>query len=452
MQLSDSASSMLASSSRARSISFAEFSSGGASTTTSSCFSAGNTPRTLDVDWSVSPARHGKQREQYGEHAPAHSYFALPGAVAHHGNGHRQHTELNCAQQPPHQHSDAGFCLPPAMTLCNSSHCGEEWHAHGQQSTRTLPHQPHTHQTHHHPFAFVPPPPSGRSGWNALDFQQRNSPVAMPPASPAETHICQWAGCGHHASSVAELVAHVHFAHLAGPQAPAQQQQSHLNHFGHAQAAPVAQQMQPPQQVCQWDSCSVAAPNMPHDTSGAGVLQHLLTAHLGREDSDPSALLAAFFGGEQMPSSATPAARGPAYTAADIPTGKRRRLTQAAESIVHKSAPSHLDRAAAGFSNTTSPHATTTPGSSTHATPAPDNGGAHRCGWVGCGQLFESHAALTEHLGAAHVGSGHTEYACGWERCERARTGQTFSQRQKVMRHLQTHTGERGGKVSLGSR
>lgn len=44
------------------------------------------------------------------------------------------------------------------------------------------------------------------------------------------------------------------------------------------------------------------------------------------------------------------------------------------------------------------------------------------------------------HLSADHVGSGKASYVCEWDGCER-RGDKGFAQRQKVMRHLQTHTG-----------
>lgn len=94
---------------------------------------------------------------------------------------------------------------------------------------------------------------------------------------------------------------------------------------------------------------------------------------------------------------------------------------------------------------------------------------AHPCLWHHCPAVFSSTAALMEHLSAAHVGSGKARYTCEWEGCDRstrvacpmtlyeeeseedevaferrreARTDAgTFRQRQKIMRHLQMHTG-----------
>ncbi|KAJ2624890.1 zinc-finger protein [Coemansia spiralis] len=63
----------------------------------------------------------------------------------------------------------------------------------------------------------------------------------------------------------------------------------------------------------------------------------------------------------------------------------------------------------------------------------------HRCGWTGCGCEYETIDLLTEHLSTEHIGSGRSTYVCEWEGCERA--GKPFSQRQRALRHIQTHTG-----------
>ncbi|KAJ2778496.1 zinc-finger protein [Coemansia javaensis] len=63
----------------------------------------------------------------------------------------------------------------------------------------------------------------------------------------------------------------------------------------------------------------------------------------------------------------------------------------------------------------------------------------HRCGWAGCRQSHDTIVGLTEHLSAAHIGSGRSSYTCQWEGCERG--GKPFAQRQRALRHIQTHTG-----------
>lgn len=64
----------------------------------------------------------------------------------------------------------------------------------------------------------------------------------------------------------------------------------------------------------------------------------------------------------------------------------------------------------------------------------------HGCHWKGCETRFESFDDLTGHLSERHIGTGKSQYVCSWEECERQ--GRAFTQRQKVMRHIQTHTGK----------
>lgn len=104
-------------------------------------------------------------------------------------------------------------------------------------------------------------------------------------------------------------------------------------------------------------------------------------------------------------------------------------------------------------------------GSPADGSPAPS---VHACGWPGCGLVFDDTAALTDHLDKVHVGSGKNQYSCGWEGCDRALHGReltlqlplasfrlltshsfapcrtaVFKSKQKIMRHLQSHTGHK---------
>lgn len=67
----------------------------------------------------------------------------------------------------------------------------------------------------------------------------------------------------------------------------------------------------------------------------------------------------------------------------------------------------------------------------------------HACGWIHCSASFDTHRELTEHITNEHVGSGKNEYECRWVGCPRAAEGRAFSQKQKLLRHIQTHTGDR---------
>ncbi|KAJ2747403.1 zinc-finger protein [Coemansia sp. BCRC 34301] len=66
---------------------------------------------------------------------------------------------------------------------------------------------------------------------------------------------------------------------------------------------------------------------------------------------------------------------------------------------------------------------------------------SRRCLWSTCGRDYGTVDALTAHLAAGHVGGGRSSYACEWQGCERG--GRPFAQRQRALRHMQTHTGAR---------
>ncbi|GAA5904861.1 C2H2-type zinc finger protein [Sporobolomyces salmoneus] len=81
---------------------------------------------------------------------------------------------------------------------------------------------------------------------------------------------------------------------------------------------------------------------------------------------------------------------------------------------------------------------------------------SHVCRWHSCGLTFPTSSDLMEHLSIDHIGSGKARYTCEWEGCERStqaceergdnekeKDKKAFRQRQKVMRHLQMHTGDR---------
>ena len=64
-----------------------------------------------------------------------------------------------------------------------------------------------------------------------------------------------------------------------------------------------------------------------------------------------------------------------------------------------------------------------------------------------CNICYPSAEALSSHLETDHLGSGKASYTCHWEHCNREH--KPFSQRQKAIRHIRTHTGLKAYKVSL---
>ncbi|KAJ9119670.1 hypothetical protein QFC22_003380 [Naganishia vaughanmartiniae] len=78
---------------------------------------------------------------------------------------------------------------------------------------------------------------------------------------------------------------------------------------------------------------------------------------------------------------------------------------------------------------------------------------SHMCRWHNCSEVFESVEDLTEHL-SQHIGKGKADYQCLWEGCQvcdegesrdpgQPAKGRVFTTRQKIMRHMQAHTGYR---------
>jgi len=67
----------------------------------------------------------------------------------------------------------------------------------------------------------------------------------------------------------------------------------------------------------------------------------------------------------------------------------------------------------------------------------------HTCNWESCTCTFPTTAALMDHIGTEHIGSGKSMYFCRWKDCERAHAGRGFNQRQKILRHVRTHAGDK---------
>jgi hypothetical protein len=53
---------------------------------------------------------------------------------------------------------------------------------------------------------------------------------------------------------------------------------------------------------------------------------------------------------------------------------------------------------------------------------------------------------LSSHLETDHLGSGKGSYTCHWENC--IRQHKAFTQRQKAIRHIRTHTGLKAYKAT----
>jgi hypothetical protein len=233
--------------------------------------------------------------------------------------------------------------------------------------------------------------------------------LASSPSNYGATHACQWAGCDQKFSDHLSLVSHVNDSHLMMARSPSVASSTPLSSLSHGPSATPLSAPNPNHAnnssaalKCLWDSCPAASmagaevpftgldlstfePILPlqNQQEAASIIQHLLKDHLG-------------IGMNHPPSSLFPS------SPAELP---------------------ELDTTMSSSASTKS-------------------GGSHVCGWDDCKAAFDSSADLMVHISADHVGSGKAEYFCRWSGCERAAQGRGFAQRQKVMRHIQTHTGE----------
>ncbi|KAL1755218.1 hypothetical protein FB107DRAFT_262627 [Schizophyllum commune] len=218
--------------------------------------------------------------------------------------------------------------------------------------------------------------------------------LAMPelalPSAPAAldaTANCMWAGCHRTFTSVQALAAHVNAEHLA--------------------LVTPADPLSAP--ICQWNECALQ-PQASWQAQSAAfspdafpfarqqLAEHFLQHHLGVSQAHATMLLR---GDTRAPG--TPS-RSPSQEPG----------TGASTDNEEPAAAGEHDCATA----------------------------AHVCQWRGCKATFDSCAALTEHLDKVHVVGGRSRYDCFWGTCER--NGERgFSSKQKICRHLQTHTGHR---------
>lgn len=84
-------------------------------------------------------------------------------------------------------------------------------------------------------------------------------------------------------------------------------------------------------------------------------------------------------------------------------------------------------------------------------TAASSNCTSHPCLWSGCTLNFPTCTSLTHHLTTVHVGSGKAQYECRWLDCTRNGPEKGFGSKQKICRHLQSHTGHRPFQCSVCS-
>ncbi|KAJ6621328.1 hypothetical protein B0H10DRAFT_1000391 [Mycena sp. CBHHK59/15] len=208
--------------------------------------------------------------------------------------------------------------------------------------------------------------------------------LPVPRVSELPALTCMWGECGVSFSNISDLAEHVNLLHLRHPPSPS--------------LPPSSDSRDLFAMSCQWKDCSIyPTPNsIPGPSSGdidsiLGMLSsHLLHDHLGLS-------------------------KLPSYTQDISPPESHHNQS-------HPNSPSSLPDSAAP---------------SSHELQA-----SHACQWLSCGQSFSSLEDVTLHLVSVHVGAGKATYDCYWQDCPRhGESG--FTSKQKLCRHLQSHTGHR---------
>lgn len=378
------------------------------------------------------------------------------------------------------------------LDCCNQLECDTPVPAEPSQTPHASSYHQHAHShshagsvhTPHNTPIFNPP----TNEWTTLPQQQQqqqftpvshtNSPLAMLPSAATPmmpTHVCHWQNCHRVFTSMPDLLGHVASDHLGAPgflnettpkmEAPLPQipiqplvlpdsmqafssatsssnppmstrlsqpsapSVSTMNAFPTGNSNPFDNLVGQELLSCLWDDClpmpecTAPAPeacpthaNMPAHPMGGHthnsitgepfspqtMLRHVLEEHLGV----PGSIL------------------GWGDTA-QIPPTTHNTISQAHDRL--------------HFAQRQQQGLLLTP-SSTQQSPSPPPVKQLICLWPGCThpEPFVDPASLMAHLSDCHVGKGKDSYTCLWDGCDRA-----FRSRQKVLRHLQSHTGHR---------
>lgn len=294
-------------------------------------------------------------------------------------------------------------------------------------------------------FAATQPPPRIASPQN----QRR----AAPSRGGNAPLMCLWANCGVQFSTMNELVGHVNLMHLRPASSsspptrsfPTSHNQNNNNStdssaslsclWGNCQTFPAMQGFAGPGPFAAGPSTQHSNNNNSTGQLDAAALNmlssHLMQDHLG---------LSPF---QQVQSPVHSGSFGPLP-----PTPQQHQFG------TNVGSPRMQNRVSNNTNNgmpspNSSPSQTPEPSASESAGDDDNNHGhdcassSHICHWHSCSRSFPTCDALTAHISSAHVGSGRSHYDCYWANCNRHGEQKGFASKQKILRHLQSHTGHR---------
>lgn len=220
-------------------------------------------------------------------------------------------------------------------------------------------------------------------------------------SASSQVHLCRWAECGMQCISVADLVDHVNNVHFAACASNSVDEIHSSSKISKEAQFMTTTWSHDHAFKCLWDSCQSKeiGQHTAWNDDGNVILQHILQAHVGINHYDS--------------------------LASSTGTSKKRKsqsiLSTEDERESEITWTSSMLAADCGCENSEK--------------------GQHPCNWKDCSLTFANHEELTNHITEEHIGWGKAEYTCQWKGCSRG--NRTFHQKQKIVRHLQTHTGHR---------
>lgn len=256
-----------------------------------------------------------------------------------------------------------------------------------------------------------------------------HGPTSVPSTSAA-AFVCQWSDCGQCFNSLGELVGHVNLTHLRLPESNPSHDHAHGTPACHVAPPSLTLSSTTQQSVlqCPWSDCSIVPAPVDTGTADFNASLCALASHL-------------FFDHLHLPTQTSP---GDLFSLP--PPLSPESVT--ASTLTNLASPSSRASPSPSAPSTpllSTPVPQTRKGKEKAAATTDDlsSSNTHTCGWADCGQVFTTSASLTDHLSAEHVGRGKASYDCHWAGCSRHGPKHGFSSKQKVLRHLQSHTGHR---------
>lgn len=329
------------------------------------------------------------------------------------------------------------------------------------QSSSPNPQPQLLQQPHLHKQSFPGSRPMMEPRFSGQHLHQLKPPAYSNPlasqhvSEKARSVVCLWGACRDTFASHADLITHVNTVHLGVPPPPVSlpsvnllPQSQHNSQHLHTTCS-----LQQPTLACHWGDCGLSgfqsgalSPGHQEFSSLSVLANHLLQEHLGLPLStdietllglgpaSQSGTLPGVTPSLQVPQGprATPRENSQMITSPTLADSPRMMATD-----IIPSPPTTASTLSPASEQTSPPSTSRQPASPPSVTPS-----QHKCCWIGCGQTFESVDDLSKHVVDEHVGGGKGVYSCQWEGCDR-NGSKAFSSKQKILRHLQTHTGHR---------